>query len=151
MLYIVVYIAHGLHRTTDYYKFVLTGGCTSGCCTGWPPAAASPKKSWRPDAKCNDNVTQVSFRVDLPTHNIDQRLLAGLLQATFLDNYKDAKYFQAHLKCSGVEVWALHGIICFYKAVRRRSARTRFRDKLVSCFEKLSSSSADNKSFRNHL
>ena len=85
----------------------------------------------------------------LPTYNIDQRLLAGLLQATVLDIYKDAKYFQAHLKCSGME--ALHGTICFYKAMRLRSARTRFRDKLVSCFEKLSSSSADNKSFRNHL
>jgi hypothetical protein len=124
---------------------------SGGCCTGWPPAAASPKKSWRPDAKCNDNVAQVRFRVDLPTYNIDQRLLAGLLQETFLDSYKDAKYFQANLKCSGMGMLALHGTICFYKTVRRRNARTRFRDKLISCFEKLNLSSADNKSFRNHL
>ena len=89
--------------------------------------------------------------MDLPTYNIDQRLLAGLLQDTFMDNYKDAKFFQANLKCSGEERCELHGTVCFYKTVRRRNARTRFRDKLVSCFEKLSSSSADNKSFRNHL
>lgn len=108
-------------------------------------------KIWNSNWTCNQELSQVRIQLLLSTSKFDEYLFHNLLQQTLVATYKDAKFFQIRLTGFGTGLWTLQGQVQFKRPVTRRGARRTLRDNLISCFQKLGLSAADNQSFSKHL